>query len=132
VRRLVAVLTEQDTVPVQPKAFGLPTHVIIKDALNKKWVVMGAFYAIKLCATMSDRAVSPLPPASPLSTDANVLAYTFQSEMLTHYRYANRLVPDRGLALCVYDIITAEDGKVTWGNGLMYYKGESGFREFRS
>jgi hypothetical protein len=23
----------------------------------------------------------------------------------------------------VYDVLTAEDGKVTWGNGMMYYKG---------
>jgi hypothetical protein len=23
----------------------------------------------------------------------------------------------------VYDVWTAEDGKVTWGNGMMYYKG---------
>ncbi|KAK4686516.1 DNA-directed RNA polymerase III subunit RPC8, partial [Tremellales sp. Uapishka_1] len=36
--------------------------------------------------------------------------------------FANKLIPDRGLALSVYDILTAEDGKVTWGNGLMYYK----------
>jgi hypothetical protein len=28
----------------------------------------------------------------------------------------------------VYDILTAEDGRVTWGNGQMYYKGESCWR----
>lgn len=39
-------------------------------------------------------------------------------------RYANKLVPEKGLALSVFDILTAEDGKVTWGNGLMYYKGK--------
>ncbi|WWD21588.1 hypothetical protein CI109_106074 [Kwoniella shandongensis] len=37
-------------------------------------------------------------------------------------KYANKLVPDKGLALSLFDILTAEDGKVTWGNGLMYYK----------
>ncbi|KIR54505.1 DNA-directed RNA polymerase III subunit RPC8 [Cryptococcus gattii Ru294] len=37
-------------------------------------------------------------------------------------RYANKLVPEKGLALSVFDILTAEDGKVIWGNGLMYYK----------
>ncbi|KAE8540409.1 hypothetical protein D1P53_003354 [Cryptococcus gattii VGV] len=37
-------------------------------------------------------------------------------------KYANKLVPEKGLALSVFDILTAEDGKVTWGNGLMYYK----------
>nr|ODN89507.1 DNA-directed RNA polymerase III subunit RPC8 [Cryptococcus depauperatus CBS 7841] len=36
--------------------------------------------------------------------------------------YANKLIADRGLALSAFDILTAEDGKVTWGNGLMYYK----------
>ena len=38
-------------------------------------------------------------------------------------RYANKLIWQKGLALSVYDILTAEDGRVTWGNGLMYYKG---------
>ncbi|WVQ69383.1 uncharacterized protein L199_007600 [Kwoniella botswanensis] len=37
-------------------------------------------------------------------------------------KYANKLVPDKGLALSLFDILTAEDGKVTWGNGMMYYK----------
>ena len=27
------------------------------------------------------------------------------------------------MALSIWDLLTAEDGKVTWGNGLMYYKG---------
>jgi DNA-directed RNA polymerase subunit E'/Rpb7 len=39
------------------------------------------------------------------------------------FRFSNKLVPDKGLALSVYDVWTAEDGKVTWGNGMMYYKG---------
>ncbi len=43
---------------------------------------------------------------------------------MTDCRYANKLIPDKGLALSAYDILTAEDGKVTWGNGLMYYKGK--------
>ncbi|ORY23986.1 RNA polymerase III subunit Rpc25-domain-containing protein [Naematelia encephala] len=37
-------------------------------------------------------------------------------------KYANKLVPEKGLALSVFDLLTVEDGKVTWGNGLMYYK----------
>jgi DNA-directed RNA polymerase III subunit RPC8 len=44
--------------------------------------------------------------------------------MIRVYRYANKLVPGKGLAVSVYDILTAEDGRVTWGNGLMYYKGQ--------
>lgn len=40
-------------------------------------------------------------------------------------RFANKLIQERGLALSVYDILTAEDGRVTWGNGQMYYKSES-------
>jgi DNA-directed RNA polymerase subunit E'/Rpb7 len=42
---------------------------------------------------------------------------------LTCIRFSNKLVPGKGLALSVYDVLTAEDGKVTWGNGMMYYKG---------
>ncbi|CAK9786386.1 hypothetical protein CC85DRAFT_284923 [Cutaneotrichosporon oleaginosum] len=37
-------------------------------------------------------------------------------------KFANKLIPDRGLGLSVFDILTAEDGRVTWGNGQMYYK----------
>ncbi|TXT13056.1 hypothetical protein VHUM_01457 [Vanrija humicola] len=37
-------------------------------------------------------------------------------------KFANRLIPERGLALSVFDILTAEDGRVTWGNGQMFYK----------
>ncbi|RXK40974.1 DNA-directed RNA polymerase III subunit RPC8 [Tremella mesenterica] len=66
---LVAV---KDTIPVPPKAFALPPHITIKDAINRK--------------------------------------------------YSNKLVSQKGLGLSVWDILTAEDGKVTWGNGLMYYK----------
>jgi len=62
----------RDTVPVAPKAFGIPPAITIRDSLNKK--------------------------------------------------YANKLVPEKGLALSVFDVLTAEDGRVTWGNGLMYYK----------
>lgn len=47
-------------------------------------------------------------------------------------RYANKLVPEKGLALSVFDILTAEDGKVTWGNGLMYYKGKYRLSRSRS
>jgi hypothetical protein len=44
-------------------------------------------------------------------------------KLLADCRFSNKLVPDKGLALSVYDVWTAEDGKVTWGNGMMYYKG---------
>jgi DNA-directed RNA polymerase III subunit RPC8 len=28
------------------------------------------------------------------------------------------------MALSVFDVLTAQEGQVTWGNGQMYYKGE--------
>lgn len=49
--------------------------------------------------------------------------------LLTWDRFANRLIPERGLALSVFDILTAEDGRVTWGNGQMFYKGGRRFGE---
>lgn len=52
-----------------------------------------------------------------------VSVYWSQADANCLSRYANKLVPEKGLALSVFDILTAEDGKVTWGNGLMYYKG---------
>lgn len=69
---MFVLLAVKDTVPVAPKAFDIPAHITIKDALNRK--------------------------------------------------YANRLIADKGMALSIWDLLTAEDGKVTWGNGLMYYK----------
>ncbi|RSH92275.1 DNA-directed RNA polymerase III subunit rpc25 [Saitozyma podzolica] len=47
-------------------------------------------------------------------------AITIQDSL--NKKFANKLISDKGLALSVYDILTAEDGKVTWGNGMMYYR----------
>ncbi|WVF69674.1 hypothetical protein IAT40_004453 [Kwoniella sp. CBS 6097] len=58
-------------------------------------------------------------PVAPKAFDVPP-ALTIQDAL--NKKYANKLVPDKGLALCAFDILTAEDGKVTWGNGLMYYK----------
>ncbi|OCF33876.1 DNA-directed RNA polymerase III subunit RPC8 [Kwoniella heveanensis CBS 569] len=61
-------------------------------------------------------------PVAPKAFDVPP-ALTIQDAL--NKKYANKLVPDKGLALSVFDILTAEDGKVTWGNGLMYYKAVS-------
>ncbi|WWC86796.1 uncharacterized protein L201_001675 [Kwoniella dendrophila CBS 6074] len=58
-------------------------------------------------------------PIAPKTFDISP-AITIQDAL--NKKYANKLVPDKGLALSVFDILTAEDGKVTWGNGQMYYK----------
>lgn len=39
------------------------------------------------------------------------------------FRYVNKFVLEKGLVFLVFDIFIVEDGKVIWGNGLMYYKG---------
>lgn len=91
---------------VAPTAFGIPAAITITDALNKKWVELTSRGGRPLKSTMSGGALAD------------------------SCRYANKLVPEKGLALSVYDVMTAEDGKVTWGNGMMYYKGKSSIQLF--
>ncbi|KAL7419387.1 DNA-directed RNA polymerase III complex subunit Rpc25 [Cryptotrichosporon argae] len=58
-------------------------------------------------------------PVAPRTFGINP-AVTIQDAL--NKKYANKLILGRGLGLGVYDISTAEDGKVTWGNGQMYYR----------
>jgi DNA-directed RNA polymerase subunit E'/Rpb7 len=43
-------------------------------------------------------------------------------------RYANKLIPSVGLALLFYDILTCGEGKIKWGDGLVWHKGKSASR----
>jgi DNA-directed RNA polymerase III subunit RPC8 len=38
------------------------------------------------------------------------------------YRYANKLIPGIGLALSFYDMLTCGEGKIKWGDGLVWHK----------
>jgi DNA-directed RNA polymerase III subunit RPC8 len=40
-------------------------------------------------------------------------------------KYANRILHDVGLCLCVFDITEAGEGKVRYGDGFLWYKGRS-------
>lgn len=40
------------------------------------------------------------------------------------HRYANKLVPGIGLALAFYDMLTCGEGKIKWGDGLVWHKSE--------
>jgi hypothetical protein len=37
-------------------------------------------------------------------------------------RYANKLIPGVGLALAFYDMLTCGEGKIKWGDGLVWHK----------
>jgi hypothetical protein len=37
-------------------------------------------------------------------------------------RYANKLIPGIGLALAFYDMLTCGEGKIKWGDGLVWHK----------
>ncbi|GHJ86216.1 hypothetical protein NliqN6_2618 [Naganishia liquefaciens] len=37
-------------------------------------------------------------------------------------KYANKLIPGVGLALAFYDILTCGEGKIKWGDGLVWHK----------
>lgn len=84
----------------------MSTDKTIVDALNKKSVPVIAFLAVP-----------------PRMSDCAMCEADDEQDADPPRRYANKLVPDKGLALSAFDVLTAEDGQVTWGNGLMYYKG---------
>jgi DNA-directed RNA polymerase subunit E'/Rpb7 len=39
-------------------------------------------------------------------------------------KYANRVLHDVGLCICVFDLSQAGEGKVRYGDGCLWYKGE--------
>ena len=39
-------------------------------------------------------------------------------------KYANRVLHDVGLCICVFDLSEAGEGKVRYGDGNLWYKGE--------
>jgi hypothetical protein len=40
-------------------------------------------------------------------------------------KYANRVLHDVGLCICVFDITEAGEGKVRYGDGFLWYKGQA-------
>lgn len=38
-------------------------------------------------------------------------------------KYANRILHDVGLCICVFDLVQAGEGKVRYGDGFLWYKG---------
>lgn len=39
-------------------------------------------------------------------------------------KYANRVLHDIGLCICVFDLSQVGEGKVRYGDGFLWYKGE--------
>ena len=39
-------------------------------------------------------------------------------------KYANRVLHDVGLCICVFDIAQAGEGRVRYGDGCLWYKGK--------
>lgn len=38
-------------------------------------------------------------------------------------KYANRVLHDVGLCVCVFDLVEVGEGKVRYGDGFLWYKG---------
>ena len=75
------------------------------------------------CSSHCIRATSGNGHFGCLEQEVRLTEMVLTGMLADEIRFSNKLVPDKGLALSVYDVWTAEDGKVTWGNGMMYYKG---------
>lgn len=72
----------QDTIPIPPANFGVPTEKALINEINKK--------------------------------------------------YANRVLHDVGLCICVFDLAEAGEGKVRYGDGFLWYKGMYIFSDDRA
>lgn len=38
-------------------------------------------------------------------------------------KYANRILHNVGMCMCLFDIVSASEGKVRYGDGMLWYKG---------
>jgi DNA-directed RNA polymerase III subunit RPC8 len=47
-------------------------------------------------------------------------------------KYANKVLQQVGFCVAVWDLIECGDGKVRWGDGKIWYKGESATRQLGS
>ncbi|TYJ56006.1 hypothetical protein B9479_003248 [Cryptococcus floricola] len=99
---------------LDPDSYTLPIHSALVDFLGQLLLMV----AYEICISQGKDVMDTIPVA-PKTFD---IAPSTTIKDAINKKYANKLVPDKGLALSVFDILTAEDGKVTWGNGLMYYK----------
>lgn len=46
-------------------------------------------------------------------------------------KYANRVIPDVGLCICLFDILEASEGKVKWGDGGLWHTVKARLAVFR-
>ena len=48
---------------------------------------------------------------------------TVALEAVLNRKYANKVLHDVGLCICVFDLVHVSEGKVRYGDGAMWYKG---------
>jgi hypothetical protein len=47
-------------------------------------------------------------------------------------KYANRVMHEIGLCICVFDLVEAGEGKVRYGDGFLWYKGTSCYEDLHT
>ena len=62
-------------------------------------------------------------PRTPLPIWSTPREQAFIHELNT--KYANRVLHDVGLCICVFDVAEVGEGKVRYGDGFLWYTGES-------
>lgn len=90
-----------------------------------------------LCSFSRRSRHSPLftlsAPSEPLWTQDTValLPHTFavpgEQALISalNKKYANRVLHDVGLCICVFDLVEAGEGKVRYGDGCLWHKGRA-------
>lgn len=89
----------------------------------------GRAAAMFILSTLSDTIFIPstsftrVDPSSFSSQSAKVPPTSLESLSLAlNSKYSNRVIPDVGLCVCLFDVLEASEGRVKWGDGGLWHK----------
>ncbi|PWN26982.1 hypothetical protein BDZ90DRAFT_252890 [Jaminaea rosea] len=82
-----------------------------------------------ILSTLSDTIFIPsssftrVDPSSSASSSAQIAPTSLSSlSQALNAKYANRVIPDVGLCICLFDVLEASEGRVKWGDGGLWHK----------
>jgi DNA-directed RNA polymerase III subunit RPC8 len=73
-------------------------------------------------STVLDTLFIPASSFNPTATSTQPPTSAQSLALALNTKYANRVIPDVGLCVCLFDIQEASEGKVKWGDGGLWHK----------
>lgn len=73
-------------------------------------------------STVQDTLFIPASSFNPTATSTQPPTSAQSLSLALNTKYANRVIPDVGLCVCLFDILEASEGKVKWGDGGLWHK----------